>query len=356
MTTLKAIFSASLISQIFFSAPTLAGDKGVGTGKSKISKAASATYSFDSQAYYKRVKKSLAATSISDISKLSSHEIDLPTFAMLAAFEARGEKVNAEALAATRATIDKMAEQLAQKIKGVQGPEEIIKKLAEYLYVEQGFKAELSKTSDFLDVILKDKTSECQGLSILYLSLAQRLNRPLFGVAFPTHFLVRWDGKGEHLNIETTVKGILAKDDAYYATNLSVKTPLDSPIYMKNLDSKQVMSYLLANLGADEEESDHIDKAINLYKLSAELNPKHSVGYIGLGMLQAKSGNVGEAEKNLLKALALEPTARKAHAGLFLMYRDTKPELALSHGLEAQRLGFHNFDEEISQLKDHLKK
>jgi tetratricopeptide (TPR) repeat protein len=76
----------------------------------------------------------------------------------------------------------------------------------------------------FLPSVLDGRQGVCLGVSILYLSLAQRLNLPLEIITPPGHIYVRYHQGDTLINIETTARGINTPSEAYLGINtLSLK-------------------------------------------------------------------------------------------------------------------------------------
>ena len=111
---------------------------------------------------------------------------------------------------------------------------QIILIINEYLFEELGFKA-ISEASDpndlFLHSVLDRKRGYCLSLSILYLSLGERLGLPLYGVVVPGHFFVKYDDGQVHFNIETTSNGGTAPDE-HYITKFNVPEEDQDIIYL----------------------------------------------------------------------------------------------------------------------------
>src|SRR5205807_1806234 len=59
----------------------------------------------------------------------------------------------------------------------------------------------------------------CLGVSILYLCLAQRLDLDLEIITPPGHIYLRYPGKEQMINIETTARGINLPSDTYLGIN-----------------------------------------------------------------------------------------------------------------------------------------
>ncbi len=73
-------------------------------------------------------------------------------------------------------------------------------------------------TYTFLPFVIDNRQGVCLGTSILYLSLAQRLNLPLEIVTPPGHIYLRYRGE-KIINIETTARGVDTPSESYTGIN-----------------------------------------------------------------------------------------------------------------------------------------
>jgi regulator of sirC expression with transglutaminase-like and TPR domain len=161
-------------------------------------------------------KSGLYARSIEQVLRLRDEEVDLATAALIVSENWSDLVYGRRHLA----RLDEMAYEIRDLLKAKRTglDHRAIAVLNEYLFETEEFKsvAEVSDPNDlFLHSVLDKKRGYCLSLSILYLSLAERLGLPLYGVVAPGHFLVRYDDGRVSFNIETTSKGGTAPDEHY---------------------------------------------------------------------------------------------------------------------------------------------
>ncbi len=127
-----------------------------------------------------------------------------------------------ETIRSYEAMIDLMALQLLTKVTLQSTPAEKIQAISALIFDEMGFRfpphSIYAKDIDhytFLPSVLDSRQGVCLGVSILYLSLAQRLNLELEAVTPPGHIYVRWKEGQEERNIETTARGIHIDSEEY---------------------------------------------------------------------------------------------------------------------------------------------
>ena len=350
-------------------------------------------------------KSGLYARSIEQVLRLSEDEVDLATAALIIS-ERWSDLVNGRRYLSR---LDDMALEIRTRLekKKLKANYRTIPMINEYLFDELGFKA-ISEASDpndlFLHSVLDRKRGYCLSLSILYLSLAERLGLPLYGVVVPGHFFVKYDDGRVQFNIETTSKGGNAPDE-HYATKFNVPEDDDS-IYMKKLSKVQTLGCFLNNLGnsycdiGDTESAllaletaveinpllgesranlgnlylkkDRIRDAIYEYQTALEINPKDAKTHSNLGNAYAKQGHLNNAIAQYNWALTLDPNFTQAYKNLAVAYSEqelfVRAEAALKEALILEpkdasiysqlgevydRMG--NYDEAIYQYKRALK-
>ena len=120
------------------------------------------------------------------------------------------------------AAIDLMALQILSHLQPGDTAKNIIREMNRLIFEEIGFRfpphSTYSKDVDlytFLPSVLDSRRGVCLGVSVLYLSLAQRLNLELEIITPPGHIFVRYAKGGETINIETTARGIHLPDSNY---------------------------------------------------------------------------------------------------------------------------------------------
>src|ERR1700761_5200171 len=120
------------------------------------------------------------------------------------------------------ALIDLMALQILTRITFEDPPAKKIRAINHFIFEEMGFRfpphSSHAKDIDlytFLPSVLDSRRGVCLGVSILYISLAQRLKLDLQMVTPPGHIFVCWRQGKEVINIETTARGIHIPDEKY---------------------------------------------------------------------------------------------------------------------------------------------
>ena len=116
----------------------------------------------------------------------------------------------------------------------------------------------------FLPSVLDSHQGVCLGVSILYLSIAQRLNFPLEIITPPGHIYIRHNSGHQIINIETTARGIHIDSDEY----LSVDT-----MQLQQRELKEVIGMAHFNQAAAFLSQKLPDQSIKCYEKALKYHP-----------------------------------------------------------------------------------
>ena len=260
-------------------------------------------------------KSGLYARSIERVLRLEPEEVDLATAALIISEQwsdiVAGRRYLAE--------LDDMALEIRDRLeeKGFGTNYRAVGVINEYLFDELGF-ASVKEASDpddlFLHSVLDRKRGYCLSLSVLYLSLGERLGVPLYGVVVPNHFFVRYDDGRVRFNIETTSKGGNASDE-HYMEKFKVPEGQDS-IYMLNLDKIQTLGCFFNNLGNVYSDIGEIDLAMLALERAVQINPPLAESRTNLGNIYLRKERIGDAIDQYEAALEIRADDAKTHNNL----------------------------------------
>ncbi|MCK4934950.1 MAG: tetratricopeptide repeat protein, partial [Simkaniaceae bacterium] len=138
----------------------------------------------------------------------------------------------------------------------------------------------------FLPSVLDSRRGVCLGVSILYLSIAQRLDLPLEIITPPGHIYVRYNDEGKHINIETTARGISPPSDSYLGINT---------YNLQERTIKEVIGLAFINQASVSFQKQEFEEAVKLYEKALPFLPgnpllKMLLGYCYLFTNQTKKG------------------------------------------------------------------
>lgn len=235
-----------------------------------------------------------------EILALDPTEIDLARALLVAE---SWDKVEADKpkIRSYEASVDLMALQILARLKSDATPLEKIRVINDYIFSELRFRfpphSLYAKDIDLytlLPAVIDSRRGVCLGVSILYLSLAQRLDLPLEAITPPGHIYVRYTSPdGEITNIETTARGIDVPSEMY----LSLET---RKLQQRNL--REVIGLAFMNQAAVAWHKEEPKTAIGLYEKAILFMPKDPLILTFLGFQYLFVGEI-EKGKKMLQAI-----------------------------------------------------
>ncbi len=297
---------------------------------------------------------------------------------------------------AMRAALDRLTDSVRKKLPADAGAEETARVLGRAIHEEADYRytdrvddegIPLDPAELFLHGLIASKRGYCMNLSLLYLIVGERLGLPLFGVALPNHFFVRYESPRGRINIEATEGGAAYDDDFYrrrfgvppgngfFLGNLSKRQTLGAyfsnvgMVYYKNREAKNAIFYLeLAtrintrsleahnNIGNIYAEENRPGDAIRHYRLALEAQADHVPTLYNLGLAYRQAGEPGKAAETFLEITALDPGFIPAHQSLANLYMEEgRPYGALLHLKRLARLDPGNLEVEIATATVYFK-
>lgn len=261
-------------------------------------------------------KAGLNVTSLEEVLRLPEDQIDLAT-ATLISSEYWSDFVQGRRYLER---LDTMAMVIQTRLKQQRLPRDhrAIPVINQYLFEELGFKP-ISHANDpndlFLHSVMDRRQGYCLSLSILYLSLGERLGLGLYGVVVPGHFFVRYDKGGIRFNIETTSHGVNPPDE-HYIKKFNVPAGGSNSIYMKNLTKRQTIGCFFNNLGNVYSEIGDSATAQVALERAVAINPGLSESRANLGNIYLAKGRTEDAVRQYRAALESNPGDPKTYNNL----------------------------------------
>jgi regulator of sirC expression with transglutaminase-like and TPR domain len=179
----------------------------------------------------------------------------------------------------------------------------------QYLFDELGF---AGATADYynpanscLNDVLMSKTGIPITLSVVYMELARRLEKPVFGIGLPGHFVVQYDDGFYSTYIDVFHGGkLLEPADCYELA----RTPAD-PALLARVNKRQIVARMINNLrGIYFSRSAH-RKMLQILNLLLEANPDSADEYKQRGITHLQMEQTRAAKADLERYLALAPDA-----------------------------------------------
>jgi len=226
-----------------------------------------------------------------DVIGLPVEEIDLARSILIYQFE------NAEdpmlQIRQYEASLDLMALQIMARLPPHASDEDKIHAINTFIFHEKRFRfpphsiwAKDVDVYTFLPSVLDSRLGVCLGVSILYLSIAQRMDLPLEIITPPGHIYVRYQTPGKTINIETTARGVSPPSKVYLGLNTR-------SLQQRNI--KEVIGLAFINQAAVAWQKEDHQATVDLYEkalpyLQDDPLLKMFLGYNYLFVGKAKEG------------------------------------------------------------------
>ncbi|MBN9379014.1 MAG: hypothetical protein BGO14_02620 [Chlamydiales bacterium 38-26] len=244
-----------------------------------------------------RKLKGYKASSERQVMGLKPEEIDLARGLFLSQLGDSPSTINQ--INSYEAMIDLMALQILTQLPQKATPEQMIKAINQFVFIEMGFRfpphSLYAKDIDiytFLPSVLDSRKGVCLGVSILYLCLAQRLELPLEMITPPGHIYIRYHEGDKIINIETTARGIHIDNEEY----LSIDT---CKLQQRHLG--EVIGFAHVNQASVFLQEKKYEKSLNCYLKALPYLPHDSLLKELLGFNYIFIGEMEKGQKLLLE-------------------------------------------------------
>lgn len=234
--------------------------------------------------------------------------------------------------------IQRLAERLRPEVSRAVDEGQVVDAFRRVLLDEEGFVYDKSPSDPgnyLLETVLARKKGNCLGLSMLFLSLADRLGIPFRGVYVPSHCFVRYEGKTIRRNVEFAAGGAPWEDERY---RREFRIPPDAP-YLHSLAPTEMLGVFLKTLGAGYSRKGREEDALRLYDEAGRLYPGLPDVYYNSGVSLQRLGRHDEAIGKYRRALDLDPEMAAARENLsILLARKGRYEEAIAEARRAVEL------------------
>ncbi len=214
--------------------------------------------------------------------------------------------------------ISRLAERIRPALAGARNGQGVIDTFRQVLLKEEGFQYDrvAGNPENFLvGGVLARKRGNCLGMSLLWLSLAERLDLPFRGVYVPGHCFVRYVGDGAPVNVEFSDGGAPWEDARYRMEfRLSERGP-----YLRTLSPAEMLGVFFKSLGAAYAKKGRNEEALAIYAEGERLYPGLPDGPYNAGVSLQRLGRTEEAIAKYRRALSLDPDMALARGNLGIL-------------------------------------
>ncbi|MBI4906740.1 MAG: tetratricopeptide repeat protein [Acidobacteria bacterium] len=212
--------------------------------------------------------------------------------------------------------LDSYATELSERIRPSDDGVSFISATNHYLFEELGFRGNdddyYSPLNSCLNQVLMERVGLPITLSLVYMEIARRLDRPVQGIGLPGHFLVEYnDGELQRYIAPFYAGRILEPDDclslASRITGLDLNGNLNA---LAPVSKRQMALRMLNNLRAAYLRRSSWQKALVVQNLLVDAHPEEATEYRQRGYLHLQMKHYQEAASDLHRYLSLSPDAK----------------------------------------------
>jgi regulator of sirC expression with transglutaminase-like and TPR domain len=161
-----------------------------------------------------------------------------------------------------------------------------------------------------LNRFIETRQAYCEGLSTLYLAVAEAAEMPIKVCNAPIHTYCRYEAGDAHFNIECTDRGHARTDQAMQGMNGAKPAAVGSKVYFCPLSKRQFLCLHINSIayGLAKQEKDpaplSMEQMVQLAEMIEKLDPNHPESLDTAAMIHAQAGNpqrAAEIEERVIK-------------------------------------------------------
>lgn len=211
--------------------------------------------------------------------------------------------------------LDNLAEQIQSQVSKDASGLDFVRATNEFLFDTLQFRGNDSDFYDPRNSCLNSVLSRRLGipitLSVVYIELARRLQRPVYGVGLPGHFIVAYEDRSSRYYIDAFNRGrLLSLSDCFTLAKETANVDLRSnPAVLAPVNQRQILVRMLSNLKVIYFRGNALDKARQVLDVLIEAMPEYPEEYRHRGIVHLKQLNHQAAKADFETYLKLEPEA-----------------------------------------------
>jgi hypothetical protein len=169
----------------------------------------------------------------------------------------------------------------------------------------------------FFHEMLRSWSGDCDLLVFYYLSLAEKLNWPLYAVIAPRHLFIRWVGKDFTIDWDANT-GYKQDVGKYFQNGFISPEAVANQVFLSPLSRSEVLSLIRFNMASwyAIEKNNH-KRAAELASEAIGDSTRRAEIYEFRGECLEKLGRKEEAEQDFQKASALDPRLGEIHRAMW---------------------------------------
>ncbi len=209
--------------------------------------------------------------------------------------------------------LDYMGLELAGATSGLNGPE-FVARVNTFLFEDIGFRGNEQNYYDArnscLNWVLDQRTGIPITLALVYIEIARRLRRPVFGIGLPGHFVVQYDDGNYSTFLDPFNGGKLLSEEECreLARSAGAEVPFDLRL-LRPVGTRYILIRMLNNLRAAYFQREDFARAATVLNLLIQSSPAAAKYYKGRGIANIHIRQFRAANADFERYLKLEPGA-----------------------------------------------
>ena len=218
-------------------------------------------------------------------------------------------------VASSISRLDGLAEQIDRQLPANSSGLDFVRSANEILFDTLRFRGNQDNYYDpqnsCLNAVLMRRLGIPITLSVLYIEIARRLSRPVYGVGLPGHFIVAYEGRDARYWIDPFHAGrILTFADCCALAKETAGVDLRSnPAVLAPVNKRQILVRMLSNLKAVYLRGQAFTRALQVLDLLIEAMPDYAEEYRHRALVRLSLHDYRAAKADLETYLRLEPSA-----------------------------------------------
>lgn len=211
------------------------------------------------------------------------------------------------------AILDRIASELGARIGNAAGGQEFVRAANDYLFQELGFRGNENDYNDprnsCLNFVLDRRIGIPITLSVIYIEVARRLQRPLVGIGLPGHFIVEYND-GAFATYMDPFRGghFLTTEECLQIARERTGAEPDATV-LAPVGTRYILVRILNNLRSAYFRSRQFEKLVAVADLLIEAFPRNPEYYKTRGFAHVRLRQFRSAQRDLDLYLTYAPDA-----------------------------------------------
>lgn len=208
--------------------------------------------------------------------------------------------------------LDEMGLELEEETAGMSGPE-FLSRTNTFLFDDIGFRGNEANYYDprnsCLNWVLDRRTGIPITLSLVYMEVARRVGRPIFGIGLPGHFIVKYDDGSFSTFLDPFNGGKLLDEGECreLARSIAGSEALSDPHLLQPAGTQSILIRMLNNLRAAYFRREDFGRAVTVLDLLIQTSPGTADFYKGRAIANVHIRQLRAAAADFEAYLRLDP-------------------------------------------------